>query len=232
VLVRDVAYGQVPRASRGGKHSRAGAWIERLGRADDHAELVAHHYAAALELARATGGADPQIKVAAEAAVMLANGAWRAGRRADGEAALTRALARLEGRPPSQALAEALAESARLAAFNGRPDEAAQTSARALGFAEELGLDELRARILNTLGLVSYIDGDLRTAKKLVLDVIDGGVEPVVGARPGADQPQRRGGCRRLRRRVDTLARVGYRDVDPDGRHASVAVARVELAAR
>jgi class 3 adenylate cyclase len=50
VLVRDVAYGQIPRATRGEKHVRAADWIESLGRAEDHAELVAHHLAAALEL--------------------------------------------------------------------------------------------------------------------------------------------------------------------------------------
>jgi class 3 adenylate cyclase/tetratricopeptide (TPR) repeat protein len=50
VLVRDVAYGQLPRTARGEKHLRAADWIESLGRADDHAELVAHHLAAAAEL--------------------------------------------------------------------------------------------------------------------------------------------------------------------------------------
>ena len=32
VLLRDVAYGQIPRAARGERHSRAAAWIESLGR--------------------------------------------------------------------------------------------------------------------------------------------------------------------------------------------------------
>ena len=50
MLVRDVAYGQIPRTARGEKHVRAADWIESLGRAEDHAELVAHHLAAALEL--------------------------------------------------------------------------------------------------------------------------------------------------------------------------------------
>ena len=54
-LMRDVAYGQLPRAERAEKHRLAAEWIESLGRAEDHAELVAHHYAAALELARAAG---------------------------------------------------------------------------------------------------------------------------------------------------------------------------------
>src|ERR671937_624964 len=56
VLVRDVAYGQIPRADRARKHLRAAEWIESLGRPDDHAEMVAHHYVNALELTRASGG--------------------------------------------------------------------------------------------------------------------------------------------------------------------------------
>ncbi len=55
ILVRDVAYGQIPRAERGEKHEAAARWIESLGRPEDHAELVAHHYAEALDLARAAG---------------------------------------------------------------------------------------------------------------------------------------------------------------------------------
>ena len=53
VLVRDVAYGQIPRAARAGKHAAAAGWIESLGRAGDHAEMLAHHYRSALDLARA-----------------------------------------------------------------------------------------------------------------------------------------------------------------------------------
>ncbi len=55
VLVRDVAYGQIPRARRGEKHRLTAEWIESLGRPEDHAEMLAHHYLAALELARAAG---------------------------------------------------------------------------------------------------------------------------------------------------------------------------------
>jgi predicted ATPase/class 3 adenylate cyclase len=54
-LVRDVAYGQIPRADRAEKHRRAAAWIESLGRPEDHAETIAYHYRSALELARVSG---------------------------------------------------------------------------------------------------------------------------------------------------------------------------------
>ena len=53
VLVRDVAYGQIPRAARAQKHTEAARWIESLGRPEDHAEMIAHHYLSALDLARA-----------------------------------------------------------------------------------------------------------------------------------------------------------------------------------
>jgi class 3 adenylate cyclase/tetratricopeptide (TPR) repeat protein len=55
VLVRDVAYGLIPRPERAEKHRRTAEWIESLGRAEDHAEMLAHHYLSALELARAAG---------------------------------------------------------------------------------------------------------------------------------------------------------------------------------
>jgi class 3 adenylate cyclase/tetratricopeptide (TPR) repeat protein len=58
VLVRDVAYGQIPRADRAERHLTVAGWLESLGRPEDHADMLAHHYAAALDLARATG-ADP-----------------------------------------------------------------------------------------------------------------------------------------------------------------------------
>ncbi len=55
LVVRDVAYGQIPRGDRAQKHYRAAEWIESLGRRDDHAEMLAYHYVSSLELARAAG---------------------------------------------------------------------------------------------------------------------------------------------------------------------------------
>jgi tetratricopeptide (TPR) repeat protein len=55
LLVRDVAYGQIPRARRAEKHRLAAEWIEALGRPEDHAEMLAHHYLTALDLVRAAG---------------------------------------------------------------------------------------------------------------------------------------------------------------------------------
>jgi tetratricopeptide (TPR) repeat protein len=55
-LVRDVAYGRIPRPARARKHLAAAAWIERAaGEAEDLAEILVHHYGEAVALLRAAG---------------------------------------------------------------------------------------------------------------------------------------------------------------------------------
>jgi tetratricopeptide (TPR) repeat protein len=87
LLVRDVAYSQIPRAQRAEKHRLAAEWLEGLGRPEDHAELLAHHYSNALELARAAGA---DTAVLSERARMALR---EAGDRAYGLAAYPTALA-------------------------------------------------------------------------------------------------------------------------------------------
>jgi class 3 adenylate cyclase len=69
VLVRDVAYGQIPRAERARGHRLTAEWIASLGRPHDHAELRAHHYVAALELATASGADEPGLATGARGAL-------------------------------------------------------------------------------------------------------------------------------------------------------------------
>jgi tetratricopeptide (TPR) repeat protein len=56
IVTRDVAYGQIPRADRAEMHRRVAEWLATLGRPEDHAELIAHHYMAALDYTRGAGG--------------------------------------------------------------------------------------------------------------------------------------------------------------------------------
>jgi predicted ATPase/class 3 adenylate cyclase len=72
VLVCDVAYGQIPRAARAEMHVQAAGWIESLGRPEDHAEMLAHHYTNALELARAASQDTTQIAPRARAVLQAA----------------------------------------------------------------------------------------------------------------------------------------------------------------
>lgn len=54
-LVRDVAYSQLPRVARASRHVVAARWIETKApaRVEDVSDVLAHHYATALELAQA-----------------------------------------------------------------------------------------------------------------------------------------------------------------------------------
>ena len=109
VLARDVAYGTLPRAARAARHVAAAHWIESKtpDRLEDVADFLAHHYATALDLARAVGDA--------ALAQELKDPAFRyltlAGERAmglDGIAALTsfeRALALVPAGQPERAAA-------------------------------------------------------------------------------------------------------------------------------
>jgi class 3 adenylate cyclase/tetratricopeptide (TPR) repeat protein len=87
LLVRDVAYSQIPRAQRAEKHRLAAEWLEGLGRPEDHAELLAHHYSSALELARAAGADTSALSERARIALR------EAGDRADSLGAYPTAMA-------------------------------------------------------------------------------------------------------------------------------------------
>ncbi len=71
-LVRDVAYGQIPRAERVRRHCEVATWIESLGRPEDHAEMVAYHWRSALELADAAGHDVVDIATSARVALRAA----------------------------------------------------------------------------------------------------------------------------------------------------------------
>jgi class 3 adenylate cyclase/tetratricopeptide (TPR) repeat protein len=239
VLVRDVAYGQIPRADRAQKHLRAAEWIEALGRHEDHAEMLAHHYVNALELARATkqdvesvaerarvalreagdrafalsalpqaeryyaaalelrrdpdvllrygrvrysqdgGGADELEEAraaltaagdpesAAEASLMLADIAWFRGSHDGMLAQLEKAKALVGGRPPSRAQVAVLANVARYDMLGARLPSAVENGEQAIALAEQLGLDDLRAHSLNSIGMAKGAMGDAAGAAAL-----------------------------------------------------------------
>jgi class 3 adenylate cyclase/tetratricopeptide (TPR) repeat protein len=81
-LVRDVAYEQLPRTTRASRHVAAASWIEAkvAGRVEDFADVLAHHYATALELTTAAGDTDQAVELEAPAIRYLT----LAGRRALG----------------------------------------------------------------------------------------------------------------------------------------------------
>ncbi|MEJ7568627.1 MAG: AAA family ATPase [Gaiellaceae bacterium] len=70
LLVRDVAYAQIPRAQRASKHLSAADWLEAKAgeRVEDLAEVLAYHTGEALTLAEATGDTVLQAEITPRAA--------------------------------------------------------------------------------------------------------------------------------------------------------------------
>jgi class 3 adenylate cyclase/tetratricopeptide (TPR) repeat protein len=229
-LVRDVSYGQIPRADRAKRHRSVAEWIDRLGRPEDHAEMLAYHWSSALELVRASGGDDDEIiertrralraagdrafalnsfavasaqyedalvlwpedaerpellfqfavalhrsydEARQQAALEIARDALLAvgdtERASEAESFLARVLwergqhdlvrehlARAEtlaGDSVSVAAARVLAFAGRIREIAGEKDEGRRLAEAAFATATELGLDELRAHALTTIGM-------------------------------------------------------------------------------
>src|SRR5438270_124494 len=116
-LVRDVAYGQIPRAERAEKHRRAAEWLASVAgdRAEDHAEMLAHHYREAISLAAAAGMDTGDLREPAKQA--FADGAQRALSLNASESAYALGLEALALAGPDDGDRPALAL---LAAYGGR----------------------------------------------------------------------------------------------------------------
>ena len=81
-LVRDGAYAQLSRAARADVHRRVADWIDTLppDRADDRAEILAHHLLEAIEYSRLTGLDDAElVPRAARALRESGDRAWSIG---------------------------------------------------------------------------------------------------------------------------------------------------------
>ena len=237
-LVRDVAYGQIPRGRRAERHRRAAEWIESLAgdRSEDVADVLAHHYSNALELARAAGREigelsdrarealrdagdrafalhafgtaarfyskalelwpedDPERPYlllrfgqsahfegagvaaleeavedlldagdrehAAEAKAVLCEILWHQGRHDEAFAELEGGAALLAEEPPSPSKAYVLNDLARFHMVADEAEAAVRAGFDAYVMAEELGLDDLRAHVLNSIGVARAMMGD------------------------------------------------------------------------
>jgi class 3 adenylate cyclase/tetratricopeptide (TPR) repeat protein len=164
LLVRDVAYSQIPRAERTRRHRAAASWIERRAgaRVEDLAEVLSHHYLQALEFAEAAGDTTQAQELARPARRFLA----LAGERALGldtaqaEARLSRAL---ELMPSTEAGRPDLLASWADAVFQaGRPREAAQALDEALASLRARGDTEAAARALQLRSRVAQRLGEGR----------------------------------------------------------------------
>ncbi len=164
VLARDVAYGQLPRASRVSRHVAAARWTESKApeRVEDLADVLAYHYATALELAQAAG----QTEQAAELETPALRFLTLAGERAlglDTAAAsgnFERALALTTPGHPRRP--EALLHFGEVAKHAARYTEAVEALEEATASFRARGDLRAAARAMGTLGWVLGTLGDPR----------------------------------------------------------------------
>jgi class 3 adenylate cyclase/tetratricopeptide (TPR) repeat protein len=173
-LTREVAYAQLPRAARIARHRAVAAWIERVAgdRVTDHAELLAHHYLTALELATATRAAEDAAAVRHPARRFLVLAGDRAMTLdvARADAHYQRALALVPAGDPDRArVQEKAAEAAQQA---GRTVQAERLLDEAIaGFrarGDHLGAGDAMARQAR----VRWYRGETAQARRLVADAI------------------------------------------------------------
>ena len=128
-LIREVAYSQLPRAARAERHERTAAWLERVAtdRADT-AELIAHHYATALDLETTLGNDTKALRPAALTA--LRGAARQAANRHDHTAVIRNVDTALTLQPDPRVRAELLVLGAIANYTAGHPDEAELLEAR------------------------------------------------------------------------------------------------------
>jgi class 3 adenylate cyclase/tetratricopeptide (TPR) repeat protein len=164
ILVRDVAYAQIPRVARVERHRRAAGWIESVAgdRVEDEAEILAYHYTTALDLARAAGQpAATELQDAAVRFLLLA------GERALGldtsraEGHLARALALAA--PGHGWRAKVLVRWADAVRQANRQSEAAGALEEAISLFRGMGETLEAARAITTLANVEWQLGDPRS---------------------------------------------------------------------
>jgi class 3 adenylate cyclase/tetratricopeptide (TPR) repeat protein len=170
LLVRDVTYAQIPRATRAARHQAAAAWLEGKAseRAEDLADVLAYHYQAALELARASGQAADTAELETKTRRYLTH----AGDRAlaldvtSAEQSLARAL---ELAPPGHRERAFLLERwAEAAEQQNRLREAKEAFEEALVLHREQDEHVAAARALTALANVLQRFGDPREEEALV----------------------------------------------------------------
>jgi class 3 adenylate cyclase/tetratricopeptide (TPR) repeat protein len=164
VLARDVAYGQLPRISRASRHVAAARWLESRvpDRVEDLADVLAYHYATALDLADAAGEIDRVGELEAPARRFLV----LAGERAlglDTTAALGNLERALALTPPDHPQRpEVLTRFGEAAQHGGRTREAVTALEEAIALFSDRGEVVPAARGMLMLSRIGIFLGDPR----------------------------------------------------------------------
>ena len=173
-LIRDVAYGSLPRVERARLHREVADWIrDEASFPSEPVDDLAHHYSEAWRLCRATSAGAVPAGLARSAATYL--GRWAdatlALQAVQAESIYAKALEVADSAPdevdPALRARLAIGRAESLIEL-GRHREAAEAASEARALAERLGDEQLRARALVSLGRVESDVGDVNLASDLL----------------------------------------------------------------
>ena len=161
LLVRDVAYGQIPRAERARRHRLIAEWIvATVGeRGADQAELLAYHYSEALALASAAGAGLAETEPLRASAVRMLLTAAKRAEELDVRPWVENLDRALELASPEER-PMVLLEHARAAAAAGRTGDARAELEEAIPLLEAAGDNIGLGRALHELSWVTLFTAD------------------------------------------------------------------------
>jgi class 3 adenylate cyclase/tetratricopeptide (TPR) repeat protein len=174
VLVRDVAYQQIPRAARAEKHRAASEWIEQLAgeRTGDHAEILVHHSQQALELAKASGSSDLEPLEDRLRRFLLLAGERAA--RLDAQQAYDYYVRALTITPPEHPEGANVLERAGQAAFDAaRLQEGREWNEEAIRAYRAKGDVQATGRVMSFLSNLEWTLGEAAEANRLLAEAIE-----------------------------------------------------------
>ena len=173
LLIRDVAYGQIPRTQRAAGHRSAATWIESMAgeRVADNAEVLAYHYEQAIELARAAGENTRELEALAVRFLLMAS---ERATRLDVEKAFDlvgRALELTRSGEPERL--QVLVSSARAAIASWTSRDPTAICAQALEEARAQGDRLAEGEVLTISSQVAWVLGDTARQVELLRQAVE-----------------------------------------------------------
>jgi tetratricopeptide (TPR) repeat protein len=172
MLIRDVAYGRLPKGRRSDLHARCADWVSGLSKSDEElVEIVAYHLETACTLARDLGTAPPAATVSGATAALAAAGAKAERREGIHEADrfYLRALDVVGSDSPETA-AELRLRRARTLTALGRLSEATDLLSAVAEDARRLGRMDLRGQALVQMANVAQKVGQATDARRQLVE--------------------------------------------------------------
>jgi class 3 adenylate cyclase/tetratricopeptide (TPR) repeat protein len=172
ILIRDVAYGRLPKRERADLHAACATWLDQhLSQRDELVEIIAYHWEQACRLAPRVGPKAAQRPVAQAVEALIAAAAraeYRDGAR-EAERFCERALALLDATHAEMAV-ELRVRRARAREMLGALSEAETDLRGAAEDAQRLGRRDLHGQALVTLAAIHVKLGRFREAERELLE--------------------------------------------------------------